>query len=208
MNRRLFIATTSAVAIPFLSGCVGGDDSDSGSNGDNSSGTENTQRDAPEKTGTTSASDRTTVSIASNTQPSSGSTSQAPTFQGTVITERDQADISIENTTNKAQTITLTVTPLPDNLTPRPIPEAPYEPRDLSGQSPLFSETFTLSSNGVKSYPGRVRPVGSYQITIKVSNGPTAAFDWHRGTEVLRIDTKKSSVEFSTVPYATTAVAE
>lgn len=145
----------------------------------------------------TSDTEATSAINTHNSPPLSDSTSQAPLFQGTVVTERDPADIFIENTTNNRQTITITVTLLPNNLIPRPRSKAPYEPRTLSGQSALFSETITLSSGGEKAYLGRVRPPGNYGITVEVRNGPTGAFDWHRGTEQVRIDINDSSIEFS-----------
>lgn len=146
------------------------------------------------------SSSRTTTLTTDNTPAPSDTDSQARTYGDTVVVEKDAADINIVNFTNKSQMITLTVTPLPNDLTPRPASKAPYKPRDLSGQSPLFSEKFTLSPGGDKVYLGRVRPPGNYQVTIEIRNRPTKAVDWRQGTEELSIDINKSSLDFSWIP--------
>lgn len=151
--------------------------------------------------GTSGSTETATGESPSTTE--STSCRKTPTTKGTAIYEAAPPDLSIENTTTADQTVSITVTRLPDDVTARPPDNAPHPILDLSEQPTVFAKTIELSAGVSRVFrcTGMTDSSNELQIAIDVQNGPAGSFDWRQAMGPLNIDLKDSSVKFSLGVY-------
>ena len=190
MKRRQFLHTV-AVGTAIMGGCV--------SDGSTGQGTTSEEDRSTTSGSTPTTQTETTDTSPTGSHPSPSSCRETATTKGTAIYEAAPPDFSIENTTTTNQIVTITVSQLPDDVTPRTPDEAPHEVLGLSEQSTVFSTTTELSAGTSQVYrcTGMNNASDELQIAVEVQNGPVGAFDWNRAMGPLNIDLKSSSVQFS-----------
>lgn len=195
MKRRRFLHVVTA-GTAVIAGCVRG-----GSTEQETMSVEDTPSTTePTPTERTSDASMTELRSDENTTTSTSIYRKTATTKGTAVYEANPADLSIENTTTEQQTVGITGTRLPEDVTPRPSDEAPHQIQDLPEQPTAFSTTTDLSGGAGRAYrcTGMGNSSDQYQISVNVQNGPMGAFDWRQTTGTLYVAIKNSSIEFAT----------
>lgn len=194
-TRRRFVVGTAVGIADVVAGCINA--GQSGSESPTRDTTNNESQPVSKTVPHTVSSP--SVSGTTDSIQSSSDCRMTPTQKGTAIIEASPPDITIINVTDERQTIRITVTPLPEDMTARPSENAPHEPRNLSAQ-PVFSRTIELPAGGGRVF--RCMSIGDlprkeFQVKIEVRDGSVGVFDWSRNTAWLDVAINASSIEFS-----------
>jgi cytoskeletal protein RodZ len=199
-GRRSFIFKAVVGITGFTAGCVGSDQSGGEPTTQMTDSDSQPASETVAQISTSRSEPSPTVPDTADSTQSSSDCRMTATQKGTAIIEAAPPDITIENVTDERQTVRITATRLPEDMTARPPEKAPHEPRDLSTQ-PVFSQTTEMPAGEGRVYRCTGMedeiPRKEFQLKIEVRGGPTGVFDWSQNTAMLYVDIKASSIEFS-----------